>query len=302
MAMSVQKEKESAGDNRVRKKSFLDTVREIDERERNEELEREAEAASLRAAKERAAREEYGRRLDRERVELLKLKAGVAPENAPAEDAAERVYTKKEKISNFFYHHKPHMAVFAFFAAVTAFLIYDMASRVEPDVTIMFIATDARFSQLTAAAEEVFERYCEDFNGDGRVSVRVNYLPALDFDNPDYNFVQATQIRLMSEFQSGDTIIVIADEETVTEMGVGEGVFADLGEIYPGDPAVVKYGYMLNATTFKTDVGEPELSDDLFAAFRLPTGDGASGKKFAANFNNALTLWNNYINRLTVNS
>ncbi|MCL2054246.1 MAG: hypothetical protein FWG90_07430 [Oscillospiraceae bacterium] len=286
---------------RESKKSFLDNYLEINRQEREAEVEVEAKAAEHR----RAEREEYEKQLARERIELMKLKSGVEAElGSLKEEAPERVYTIKEKIADFFYHYKAHLIVFALMAGLAGFLIYDVASRVQPDVSVIFMATDGNFALYAEKAAEVFERYCEDFNGDKKVVVRVSYLPVKgDNDSQaDFYYNQAEQLKLMAAFQTTDTIIIIADREAVKEAVIEEGVLKDLREVYPHNEDVNEYGYMLNATSFAEDIGYPDLADNLFASFREPHGGaGVNEKDFIMHYNNAIAMWDNYINGNIVN-
>ena len=285
-----------------KKKTFLDTVREIDERERKEELERAAKIARLKAEKDRAEREEYSKKLALERLELIKLKSGAITEDESEilrkEEVPEKVYTKKERFENFLYHHKFQLAVFLFIAVLSGFFIHDFASRVIPDVSVMFIASDGDFAFYTEKASEVLERYCEDFNGDGKIKVRVSYLPVVNMEDnlAAFQYNQANQVKLIAEFQSADSIIVIADEKSVFEAGINEGVLKDLRVIYPDNEDVNEFGYMLNATSFAEDIDYPELADNLFIAFREPkSGLGINETRFLENFNNALKMWDGYL-------
>lgn len=277
-------------------KSFMQVYREVNEKEQAEKLRQESELEAKRAERERRERENYAERLRQEKLELLKLKQGViSEEDIPKEERTEKHYTIAEKIGNFCYHNKMYIIFFALFGALAIFLIYDLISTVRPDVAVMIIAVDDEFQYITSDMEKVFERYCRDYNGDGKIYVRVSYLPANDGE-VSY-FQQANSTKLMAEFQAEDSIVVIADRETCEDMGITEGVLADLRDIYPGDESASELGYMLNGTSFAEDIGYDGLADDLFIAFRLPrSGFGASENSFQQNYDNAIELWSNYIN------
>lgn len=291
-----------------KEKSFMDTYREIKEKERAEELKRQSELEAARAERERKARDEYAEKLRREKLELLKLKQGViSEEDVPTEIKVERHYTVWERIGNFFYHNKMYIIIGTAIVALLAFLLYDLLSRVRPDAAVMFIAEDANISFRTEDMETVLEKYCPDFNGDGKVDVRVSYIPAgreLSGDSNPYALqnLQADQTKLVAEFQSADTIIVIADKKSCEAVGILDGVFADIEDIFPDSEYVSGFEYSLKGTSLAEDIEYPDLSDELFAAFRMPReGLGINMKKFEENFNNAVELWTNYINGNIVN-
>ncbi len=287
-------------------KSFMESYREIAERERTEELKRESELEAARAERERKARDEYAEKLRQEKLELLKLKQGIiSEEDIPKEEKVEKQYTVGEKVSNFFYHNKMYIIFISLIVIILGFLAFDMLTNVKPDVSVMFIATDYNVTFMTSKMEDVLEQYCEDYNGDGEVYVRVSYLPAIVDTTGGQSglyYQQADQTKLVAEFQAADSIIIIADYDSCEEIGIAEGVLADLSETYPDDENVSELGYMLNGTSFAEDIGYDGLADNLFIGFRKPvSGFGVSEEKFRNNFNNAVELWTNYINGNVIN-
>lgn len=282
-------------------KSFMQVYREVNEKEQAERLRQESELEARRAEKERQDRENYAAKLRQEKLELLKLKQGViSEEDIPKEEKVEKHYTVSQKIGNFFYHNKMYIILGTLFAALAIFLIYDIIATTRPDAAVMIIVSDDEFEYLTVDMQKVFERYCNDYNGDGKIYVRVSYLPA---EAEGYSYTdQANSTKLMAEFQAGDSIIVIGNYEVCEAMGITEGVLADLREFYPDDENATELGYMLKGTSFAEDIGYEELADDLFISFRLPkSGFGVSEESFQQNFDNAIDLWSNYIYGIEIN-
>lgn len=281
-------------------KSFMDVYREVNERERAEELKRESELEAKRAEREKKAREEYAEKLRQERLELLKLKQGViSEEDIHIEKEVPKEYTIWEKISNFFYHNKAYVIFGTLIAALAVFLVYDLVTTVRPDTVVMIIALDNEFDYITDDIREVFEQYCEDYNGDGEVNVRVSYLPAKT--TGDY-YHDGDRTKLIGEFQAGDSIIVIGDEEACDILGIKEDVLADISSEFPDDENVTDLGYMLSGTDFAADIGYEDLADNLFIGFREPKeGFGTKLEKFRQNYDNAIDMWTNYLNGNIVN-
>lgn len=298
-------ENQSAEEPKAKKgKSFMEVYREVNERERAEELKRQSELEAARAERERKERDRYAEKLRQEKLELLKLKQGViSEEDIPSEVRAERHYTVWERVSNFFYHNKMYIIIGTAIFLIMAFLVYDLVTRVKPDVTVMIIAKDDSFQFYTENIELVLERYCEDYNGDGKVDVRVFYAPAVMGESQtDLYTRQADQTKLVAEFQSGDTVIIIADMEACEEIGATEGVFSDLSEVFLDDENVTELGYMLSGTNLAEDMEYSALSEELFAAFREPHGGiGMSEEKFRTNYEHAVELWTNYITGNEIN-
>lgn len=291
------------------KVSVLENMRRINEKQRREELEAEAEREKERAEKERLDRERYEKKLERDRIELMKLKQGIiSDEDIPHEAEPVKEYTAWEKIGNFFYHNKMPLIVGAVIVLLAVFLIRDVVTNKKPDVSIMIMASDSELDFRTGDIEKLLEPYCEDFNGDGEVYVRVSYLPAVySDDNLDAYFNQSAQTKLMAEFQSGDSIIVIADADTCHTVGIDtvsengnpvDPILVDMRTIYPDDENCIELGYMLSGTSFAEDIKYTAMSDSLFIGFRLPREAlGVNMEKFTANYNNALKLWDNYLNK-----
>ena len=285
-------------------KSFMEVYREVNEKERAEELKRQSELEAARAERERKERDRYAEKLRQEKLELLKLKQGViSEEDIPTEVKTERHYTVWERVSNFFYHNKVYVIVGTAIFLIMAFLVYDIVTRVTPDVSVMIIAKDDGFQFYDENVELLLERYCEDYNGDGIVDVRVFYAPAVMGDSSsDLYTRQSDQTKLVAEFQSGDTVIIIADEEACEAIGAMEGVFADLSKDFPDDENVSGLGYMLDGTSFAEDIEYSALSEGLFAAFREPHGGiGMNEEKFRTNYEHAVEMWKNYITGNEIN-
>lgn len=291
------------------KVSVLENMRRINEKQHREELEAEAEREKERAEKERRDRERYEKKLERDRIELIKLKQGViSDEDIPHEAEPVKEYTAWEKIGNFFYHNKMPLIIGAVIVLLAVFLIRDVVTNKKPDVAIMIMASDSELDFRTGDIEKLLEPYCEDFNGDGEVYVRVSYLPAVySDDNLDAYFNQSAQTKLMAEFQSGDSIIVIADADTCHTVGIDtvsengnpvDPILVDMRTIYPDDENCTELGYMLSGTSFAEDIKYTAMSDSLFIGFRLPREAlGVNMEKFTANYNNALKLWDNYLSK-----
>lgn len=283
----------------------MDVYREVNARERAEELQRESELEAERAAKERRARESYEAKLRNERLELLKLKQGViSEEDIPKEEVVEKHYTLWQKIGNYFYHNKPYIIFGTLIAALAIFLIYDIVTTVRPDAVVMIIAKDDRFDTVCGDISRLLEQYCADNNGDGKVSVRVSYLPvARGEENSPMYYREADSTKLMAEFQGTEAIMVLADPDTCEMLNIEKDVLADLSGFFPGDSSVSPLGYMLSGTSFAEDIGINDLADDLFMGFRQPKkgGIGTSEEDFWKNFNAAIDLWTNYVNGISIN-
>ena len=89
-------------------KSFLETMREIDAKEQQQEEAREAAMQAQLAEQEKREKEAYEKKIQQDRIELIRLKQGVITES---DRIAEEHPEKKKmplgkRISNFFYQDR----------------------------------------------------------------------------------------------------------------------------------------------------------------------------------------------------
>jgi hypothetical protein len=252
-----------------------------------------------RVREQRKREQERDRQFQRERLELLKNKAGVAENRAPAAVAEpKKHYTISQKIESFVYLYKTYIILFGIFAFIVIYLIVNLLSIVKPDVKIGVISDDGNFANLTENIEAALTPYCEDFNGDGKVSVSVLYFSGpVDVESGEAvdQSDTANVIKLSNELQKNETIMLIIDNEMIDRMEMGSGVFANGKELFPGDKNAVEYGYALSGTDFAQAIGYDEMSDDLIAAFRKPIDGLGDIDIFKENFDNTLIMWDNYL-------
>lgn len=302
MAENEKNQQNEPAEENKKGKSFLQSYREINERERAEELRRESEAEAERAEKERRERAAYAEKLRQERLELMKLKQGIITEaDIPKEEVVQKEYTIWEKISNFFYHNKLYIIIALAVALIFGYLTYDLVTTVKPDVAVLFIADDAQVQFIAEDMEDLLAKYAQDYNGDGKIKIRVSYTPAapeLDEMSSMY-YHGGDQVKLSAEFMGSDTIMVICDKSSCDVIGVtaGDGVFSDISQHFPDDENVNEMGYLLSETSFAEDIGYTELSDELWMCFRRPFAPGMGGSdRIKKNYESAIDLWTNYIN------
>ena len=119
------------------KVSVIENMRRINRKQRQEELEAEAEREKERAERERRERESYEKRLEHDRIELMKLKQGIiSDEDIPCEEKIVKEYTIAERIGNFFYHNKMPLFVGALIVLLAVLFVRDIITNKKPDVEI----------------------------------------------------------------------------------------------------------------------------------------------------------------------
>jgi len=159
--------------------------------------------------------------------EQLKREAKARMEQAAK--APQKPKTEAQKKSeNFWYHYKWHTIGITLAVVLAVFLLRDTVFRTRPDLTVVMI-TGAHFEQhdierLTYAIEE----RTEDFNGDGKIVVSIDYM-SLPADDDPYGY--ASQMRMMAVIAAAVDPLYLLDGEAfdmLTAAGEGVPVFEEI--------------------------------------------------------------------------
>ncbi|MDR0975025.1 MAG: hypothetical protein LBL80_04985 [Ruminococcus sp.] len=286
-------------DDKVKGGDALAAFRKANDERKKAELKKESEREELIAEAERRQREEYARRLEDERRELLKIKAGLAPEDEMREVPEEKPEMPLSKrIGNFWYHNKFTVIVSLLIVIALTYFIGELIFKVNPDVKIMYVASDYEMSVMYEDVANALVPYCPDFNGDGKIYIEVTYNPAVVDESADPEYMQAMSAKLFVEFQSNETIIIFADPETIEVLDIASNVFDNPSDWFEGNTG--EWGYLVSSTNLSEDIGY-ELDPKLLACFRFPKEGLGNFAKFETNYQNAHELWQNFISGNVVN-
>lgn len=272
-------------------KSFLETVREIDAKEAQQEAEREEKQRQLLEEREAREKEEYAKKIQQDRIELIRMKQGVIQES-------DRIYEEKEekpklsvwkKITNFFYHSKWWLGIAAFLAAVFVYLIVDYVTKVRPDLIIMVLTDNSDVQSRSRELEAYFTQFVDDENGDGKKKVDMYCIPVTDnIGQMDYYTGDATTLSV--QFQLADAIMVLTDTKA-NEYILSDETLADLEHLYPDDEHIRGKGYYLRYTDFATKIGYMDKVDrDLSIGLRKPTKTYDSIEEMQENYEIAVKV------------
>lgn len=83
--------------------------------------------------------------------------------------------TAADKRKNWWDYHKVHVLLVALAIAVVGYFIYSVTSKTEPDYTITVMTQYTVPSDLQTDIQELFEKYADDRNGDGKTYVAMNF-------------------------------------------------------------------------------------------------------------------------------
>jgi hypothetical protein len=271
-------------------------LRKISDEQKKAELIAESKRESEAAERERKRRAEYARRLEDERRELLKRKAGITESNEDETEPEEKpVMPLKKRIGNFWYHNKYTVIVSALVVIALTYFIGELIFKVEPDVKIMYIASDYQMSVIYADIAQALVPYCPDFNEDGKIYVEVSYTPAVQDEILDPEYMQAMSAKLFVEFSSDQTILFFVDEAAAEFLDVKQNVFDNPADFGYKEGDYTDLGYLVSATNLAELINYKELDPNLVAAFRFPKEGMGKAETFRQNYENAHTLWNNFI-------
>lgn len=219
------------------------------------------------AQKEKEKQEAYEKQLRDEKIELIRLKQGeIEQSEILSESKEEKVKLPFfKRISNFFYHNKWWLGIGVFFVALGGYLIYDLVTKTDPDVVILYIDNSAEIA-YSEKFTDYLQNLCGDINDDGKAAASVYYIPYTGVEYTDYNNGSTT--KLIAEMQNADAMLVISGK--MADDAISPDItLVDLETLYPDNPHVKKYGFYLKDTSFAEKIGySGEIDDELFLGIR----------------------------------
>lgn len=273
-------------------KSFLETVREIDEKERRMEEEAEEKRRLILEEKKKKEREEYDKKIQQERIELMRLKQGVITESEmiPTKEDEKPKLSFWKRIGNFFYHSKWWLLITVFIVGVFTFLTVDYITTVRPDMIVMVLADDPTLQTSSVYLSDYFEQYVDDLNDDGEVSVDIYPIPVGD-DISTADYYTGNMTKLSSQFQLADAIMVITDA-VANKTILSDETLVDLEELFPDNRNVRGTGFYIRDTDFMEKIGYPDtvLDRDICIGLRKVTKTYDSIEKMQENYDYAYSV------------
>ena len=250
----------------------LEFEREYAEQERKKQqeiIENRRRIAEEKRKREKQEREERDRRIAQDKLELVKMKAGIAEEDEiiKEEHEEERVLSFGEKVSNFWYHEKMWIILAAFGVAVLTFMIVDAVRHVKPDLEILLICDNAlALDDQRELLEQKLEQYVPDRNGDGKVCVSIINC-ALNEYKVDMQYNNNSQ-KFFANIQQGKIIMVITDSNTDPDFQAL--MVDDLPSQFPDNKYVDEKGLSLNFGFLAEDLDCKNLPNDIHLCMRRP--------------------------------
>ncbi len=295
--MGEKKENDKEENKPVREeKGILETIKEVNRRERQNILFQQSENARKKSEEESKIKEEYARKLQQEKLELIKMKQGISTENEiTPDDEVKKKYTVFQKISSFVYRNKAMVILSAIALFIVGFLTIDLIKKDRPDMTIMVLINDQEFDVKKEEINKIFEQYIDDVNGNGEIHVTTYYMPVSQDIDPYTQGANST--KLFAFMQEGKDMLIMADKE-VYERIHPELTLYDLERDYPDNSNIKKYGFYFSGTEFLGDIGyQGEASDEYYIGIRKVTQGARYKDKMQKNFDIAYNALKQFINQ-----
>lgn len=277
-------------------KSMLETIREVNRKERHEKMHRESERQRSEAEQKDKEKEAYIRKLEQDKRELIKIKQGLA------DDVQETVgetanYTFRQKVSGFLYCNKWLVVLGIFFIALAVFLIYDLAKKDRPDMTIMIVARDPELEYCYTGISDILDEYLEvDMNGNGEIHSTAYYMPVSPEENDPYT-QQASSTKLFAIMQDGETLLVIGND-TANEFLFPDSTLENLEELYPENEHIKGFGFYLSGTKLAEDIGyNGDFPEDVYIGIRKVQKGARYRDKMQKNYDCSKAVLDKFIER-----
>lgn len=275
-----------------KEKSLFDTAKEIEKKERQRERQLEEESIK----QHEKEREYYAKKLQQDKIELIKLKQGAIDHSETIHEIHEEapVLTFPQKISNFFYHNIWWLWIVVFLGLVIGYITYDIVTTPKPDVTILLLVNDYQLGEtLNEQVSDYFEQFIDDKNGDGVSTVNIYYIPLTISENDQLYTSYMT--KYSGEMQSANSLIVIADDDCEERL-MPDSILYNLSKDFEEYENIDGYKYYLKDTSLAEYIGyEGTLKDDIYIGVRKVQKVFDSSEKMQNNFDIAMELFNNLI-------
>lgn len=228
---------------------------------------------------------ERDKRLQREKIELIQAKQGFSEDTPEEETEAEpKEYTKKQKLANFWYYNKFKIILGAVGLFVLGNIIYSIATRVEPDLSVMILTDNPDLIDRTDELTAYFTELAEDINGDGKVYVIVQPTPIGDaVENPlMVQSYASNKSRFMAELQINQTVLFISDD-SADEQTEADTIMEDFTGKYPDVEGLSEKGLYLSGTKLESFL-DADLPEDVYIGVREYFDVGKKTDYFKKNY------------------
>lgn len=176
--------------------------------------------------------------LKRARQAAAENRSYVADLESPAEKIVPKTF--KEKWDNFWFHYKKTVIVSTLAVIGAVWLIKDVFFAPEYDLSLNMVSFSgaAGITGINRDAQEDFDGYLEDFNGDGQLLTAVSEMFIDTSENADPETTYGNVQRFIAVLSAGEDLLFVMDQAAYEYIFSGEtdpySVFIDMEKLYPG--------------------------------------------------------------------
>ncbi len=214
-----------------------------------------------------------------EKLELLKMKQGIIEESEiiPEDEHLPREKPRGlKRISNFFYHNSWYLIPLVAAAAIVVFFIVKIFTQEKADIDIVvaFTEENSKLMQRANIIEETIEKYCPDFDGNGKIHVNVEMID-LTMGDALIQYADIERQKFTFEEESYNRPLTICDKgfinDYIPSRDYNYRVFTDFDDLPDG----LLYGK--NAVLMGKAV--EDFPDDALICVRNAPPDASSSKE-----------------------
>lgn len=243
--------------------------------------------------------EEKAKRERQEYIDLLKMKQGIIDESeAIPEVNLDKVQELHgwAKFKNNCYHNRWFILIGGLLAAVVVVCLVQIFSKEKNDLYVLAVSyiTDSELGSHKEQIEKALEKYCPDFDGNGKVKVEVSFADKT-----------ADSVKAAAEFENAEAQMVITDynfTEWLLHDKDAKDVFLDQSDKCTEDMLYKDCGILMNKTELAKDADWSDCPDYIFVFVRAELNNGSGNvKKNAENRERAEIVLQNILDNNVVN-
>ena len=175
-------------------------------------------------------------------LELKKMQQGLIDQPIEEDNGYIRTpQTLMEKKDNFFYHHKVAFYAVVLLVVVFGFLIFDAATKVKYDTTVVLFTHELYPSSRTEILTEFFKENSEDVDKNGKINISI-YDCSYNDDTAGYEYQKTQRGKVQTRLMAGNAMLFLLDEVTLNDLRENldyelfkEENIIDITEIFDGN-------------------------------------------------------------------
>lgn len=137
--------------------------------------------------------------------------AGVDPSELAPPPPVKKPEGFFEKLSNFWYHYKPHTIACILLLLLGGWLLYQTLTSNPADYNVVVVTELPLLPEETQAFKDFLAAYGEDVDGDGQVEIDIENLTPSYYDELAPNIGRSDNDKLMAHLSTGERMLFVFD-------------------------------------------------------------------------------------------